>query len=430
MNVYFDNLIGDVKKYKFFLIGLVVVCAVAGGGYGFISARKASALSEAEMQEISSYNEKLENYRAAVQDAKTALQEQEIMVRELQEYNDNSILMKIDPQSVNYVTIQFAIDYAEGVSAGNVNQSILAYIKDGGLRESVEDKEALETKYWGEVLSAGVSGNVLNITLIHYDAEKGKAIIETVKKKLLEKVPEIAAMQGDFLLKEQETSLIEKSEVALINTQNSNHNNLRSYLTTKADLENRVTGSLSGLESFESENRPAMLDQKPIDVRRNVIKYVLVGIIGGIALFILLAIARTLFGSGVSSKDDIEKAGLTVLSLHRNREFSPELTRASMEVSLYLKKNGVGGVHIQVLSKDVKDSEIVREIMEDFEKNGILCTCGTGLFDSADCLKEAISQGCCVPVIMSGKDKVDDVRSAADCCNRFGIQIPGCILVQ
>lgn len=429
MNVYFENLISDVKKYKLFFIGLAVALAVVGGGYGFISAKKASSLSEAEKQEISSYNEKLENYRMAVEDAKSALLEQEIIVRELREYNENSILMKINPQSVKYITIQYAINYADGVNAGNVNQSILAYIKDGGLKESVEDKEALETKYWGEVLSAEISGNILNITLSHYDTEKGKAVIKTVRKKLLEKVPEITAIQGEFSLIEQEMSVFEKSEVGLINIQSSNHDNLRYHLTQKEDMENRVTYLISELENFEKENRPIALDKGVKNPVKNAVVFSVLGVLAAICLFLVIEAALYLFVDRIRGEADVRECGLNTLGFVYGNRYEPLPERGEMDMKLILEKNRLDAIHFVQLGSTEKLGEVSGKYEALLSQDGITVSkCNAGTEDT-ECLKKLVEAGAGLLLVDAACVSKKKVKETVYDMEKFGVVVAGSVIV-
>ena len=428
-NIFFDIIIEDVKKYKTATILLIAFCTIAAGAYGYLKAGSAGNISESEQVEIDAYQEKLAAYEASIDDVKKAVDAQADTVDSLQEYIDNSIYMKINPESIKYVTVQYGITYDEGTNASNVNNALLTYIKDGGLRESIGVSQEIEPKYLGEVLNCSISANVLNITLMHYDFDLAGKIMKSVKENVEAKVKDLASAQGGFQIEEMGTSSFEKSEVSVINTQNASYNNLRSYLSTKADLENKLNTVTNTRDKFVADNRPSALDKHTVSSKRNAVKFLVVGFFGGFALLFAIEIFRFVFGTEIRNADGLKELGIPVISVYKANGLNPEADRIMMDMELLIKEKQLSGVHIQEISPMNATGEAAKTVKESAGKSSIRVTEGKGCFENAEDLKSAIQAGLCILIAARGRCTKEDIKNVADVCARFGIQFPGCILV-
>lgn len=426
--VCLSNLLDDAKKYKVILLLTVLVCAAAGGLYGYKAAGAAGRITAAEQEQIDLYQLKVAEYDGILSDLDKAVLEQEKTVESLQDYVDHSIYMKMDPESVKYTTVQYAITYGEGVNSGNVNNALVTYIKDGGLKESVENPEELEIKYWNEVLTQGVSGNTLSIAMMHYDAEKAKTCISAVMKQLEKQLPKLKAVYGNFSLSEGVISSFERSEAAIINTQNGNYNNLRSYNNTLADLKNRYSTNRTAKEKYIRENEPEALKRQPVSAKKNAVKFLILGVFGAVLILLAVELFIYLFGETIKNRSYIEAMDIPVLSVKNGSKYHPELERMLMDLSLLKDAKDIKGVHFQAISKEMltdSEQDLVKEMLE---KYGLAVTFGSGIFETASDVRSALQAGCCVLIIKQGRTQVRELKEAVNVCRKYGMEMPGCVL--
>lgn len=426
--VYLSNLFEDIRRHRIIAVTVILVCAAAGALFGYRKAASSGRITAAEQEQIDLYQLKVAEYDDILSDLDKTVSEQEKTVDSLQDYVDHSIYMKMDPDSVKYATVQYAISYGEGVNAGNINNAILTYIKDGGLRESVENPEELEVRYWNEVLTQSVSGNTLNITMMHYDAEKAKACIGAVTEQLEKKLPELKAVYGEFSLTRTETSLFERSEASIINVQNGNYNNLRSYTGTLADLKSKRNSNQAAKEKYIEENEPEALKRQPVNAVKNAVKLMILGFFGAVLLLAAAEIVIYLFGGNIKNRSEAEAEGVSVLAAKSGNIFRPELERVCMDLSLLKDVKGLEGVHFQALSKELASDSELSALREMMEKNGLSVTFGNGLFETASDIKAALQAGCCVLLLKQGRTQAKELREALCVCRRYGVEIPGCVL--
>lgn len=426
--VYLSNLLEDAKKYRIVIALIILICAAAGGLYGYKAAGAAGKITAADQEQIDLYQSKVAEYDDILSDLDKAVSEQEKTVESLQDYADHSIYMKMNPESVKYAAVQYAISYGEGVNAGNINNALVTYIKDGGLRESLENPEELEAKYWNEVLTQSVGGNTLNITMMHYDAEKAKACISAIMKQLEKKLPELIAVYGSFSLSEGGISSFERSEASIINVQNGNYNNLRSYNNTLADLKSKRNSNQAAKEKYIKENEPEALKKRPVSAGKNAAKFLLLGILGAFLILFAVELFIFLFGENIKNRSDVEAMSIPVLAAKSGAAFHPEFECVVLELSLLIQAKEMKGVHFQMISKEVLSDSEQSLIKESMGKYGIDVTFGSGLFETASDVKAALQAGCCVLLLRQGRTQAKELKAAVNVCRKFGVEMPGCVL--
>lgn len=145
--LYVRNVLGDLLSRKKAVGTFIVICAVLFGILGLRQGGKTVELTEEQKQEIEDYNTKIAEYDASIEDTKKCVEEADAQIKDLQDYVDNSIYMQIDPNNVQVISSQYGV--VTGNNVGNICNSIIAYINDGGLKEPLDSgDEDLDIKYW------------------------------------------------------------------------------------------------------------------------------------------------------------------------------------------------------------------------------------------------------------------------------------------
>ena len=239
--LYVRNVLEDLIKKKVAVGSFIVICAVLFGMLGIVQGGKAVTETEEQKQEIEEYNAKIAEYDSAIEDTQNAIAEADKQIESLQEYIDNSIYMQIDPNNIQTVSVQYGLKTSNNV--GNILNSFITYINDGGLKEELSDTdEDLKVKYWRDIVSCYQSSNNLIVTVVHSDMDQAKRIMSIIKERVMNYVPKVKNLQGDFSLEELKISEYVKTDTGVVNNQNNNRNNLKNYTTNRADLNNQLIG--------------------------------------------------------------------------------------------------------------------------------------------------------------------------------------------
>lgn len=423
------SFLGKISKNKgaFLLIILLILGAFLYYGYG--KAAEETKLTEEELEEIRVYEQALADYDTQMEEVQKALKENKELTTNLQEYVDNSIYMKLDPASIHQVSVSYRIEYAEGADTKNINTSLQTYPKEGGLKESIEQPEELETAYWDDVLSVSINGNILTITLLHYDMEKAKKILSVIKEKYAAKVSEISAVWGDFTLTEVGSAAFQIADVGILNKQNSNRNTLMAYHNTRADYVSKLNGYRTQKENYRVTKKPECMEKQDKRISEVLLKWVVIGLLAGLLVGCIFVYMKEI----VLIQDEellYRDLGLVVLGKAQKGKLNPETERILEDFRLFAESGRGNAVHLQVLA-DTKDGRDLGDgLISQMKENSIPCSQGQGLLEKAEDLKNAVAAGCGIAVIDRKVISEKELQRFLDVCKRYEIRTPGCILIN
>ena len=95
--------------------------------------------------------------------------------------------------------------------------------------------------------------------------DQAKRIMSIIKERVMNYVPKVKNLQGDFSLEELKISEYVKTDTGVVNNQNNNRNNLKNYTTNRADLNNKLIGFQNSKKTYIEKNEPDNL--KAADTR-------------------------------------------------------------------------------------------------------------------------------------------------------------------
>ncbi len=439
-------------------------------------------LSAEQKKELADYNGQIEEYDTAISDLKASIEDNKKQVDELKNYIDNAIYMQIDPQNIQTAVVQYSLQ--TGGNVGNILNSFITYINDGGLRESVtKDDKDLQPEYWRDIIGAYLNSNIINITVVHYDAEKCARIMEIVKQRIREHVPEVKAAQGDFTLTELETSQFVKADAGIVNGQNGHRNNLKNYESGLADLRNRLASYRTNKANYIKNNEPDFAPKEEENPVIRVIKYLLVGIIMGIVIACAAVALRYILSDRLRSAADLRDFGLNVLGICRIKSegkkkdkpalsddevgssetegsdrvkaadhdkpadaekgtepargsltFQPEPARAAMDIKVLSEARNrtreTNAVFFDLLHEDEFCTQAATAYIAALSEAGMTAKFGGHIMDSAEELKKMVEAGACLLVAEAGKTTYQDLKQHIELCGRYQITVLGCVVIE
>lgn len=440
--IYLRNVLIDLYKAKWKVLFFVILCVFISIGFVLRPGTSVN-LTEEQKKTLAEYQDQLAEYDAAIDDLQKSIRENNTQIIEINKYIDNSIYMQINPQKIQTFTVQYGV--LTGGNVGNILNSFVAYINDGGLRESVAEEDAdLQPEYWKDVVSCYVSSNILNVTVMHYDAEKCARIMEIVKQRIIAHISEVIAVQGDFTLSEIESSQYMKAEAGVLNNQNAHRNNLKNYESGLADLRNRLVSYRTNKANYIKNNEPSFGVADPTeneDAFVQIAKYMLVGVIMGIIISCVTIVLRYILSDRLRSADDLRDSGLNVLGICRIKKgekggatLFPEPMRVAMDVAVLTQiqdntqKNSK--VYLDLLHEDEFSRKVVEISRNAFQEAGVTVEYGSCVMDSAEELKKMIKAGKCLLVAESGKTTYQELKKHMELCERFQTVVLGCMVIE
>lgn len=428
--LYVRNVLEDLIKKKVAVVIFIVICAVLFGMLGIVQGGKAVTETEEQKQEIEEYNAKIAEYDSAIEDTQNAIAEADKQIESLQEYIDNSIYMQIDPNNIQTVSVQYGLKTSNNV--GNILNSFITYINDGGLKEELSDAdEDLKVKYWRDVVSCYQSSNNLIVTVVHSDMDQAKRIMSIMKERVMNYVPKVKNLQGDFSLEELKTSEYVKTDTGVVNNQNNNRNNLKNYTTNRADLNNKLIGFQNSKKTYIEKNEPDNLKAADTNTKVLMVAYVLLGILFGAVIAFVLVALKYILGDTLRTANDIKESNLNLLGTYSAlNQYKPDLERSKMDVEVLAKAKNADKVFFYVMSDDEISKKVAKDYEDIMKASGIAVETGSNISESAEELKKMIACGNCVFIAEVGKTTYRQLELQTRLCERFKTAVLGCVVVE
>lgn len=428
--LYVRNVLEDLIKKKVAVGSFIVICAVLFGMLGIVQGGKAVTETEEQKQEIEEYNAKIAEYDSAIEDTQNAIAEADKQIESLQEYIDNSIYMQIDPNNIQTVSVQYGLKTSNNV--GNILNSFITYINDGGLKEELSDTdEDLKVKYWRDIVSCYQSSNNLIVTVVHSDMDQAKRIMSIIKERVMNYVPKVKNLQGDFSLEELKISEYVKTDTGVVNNQNNNRNNLKNYTTNRADLNNKLIGFQNSKKTYIEKNEPDNLKAADTNTKVLMVAYILLGILFGAVIAFVIVALKYILGDTLRTANDVKESDLSLLGTYSApNQYKPDLERSKMDVEVLAKAKNADKVFFYVMSDDEISKKVAKDYEESLKASGIAVETGSNISESAEELKKMIACGNCVFIAEVGKTTYRQLEQQTRLCERFKTAVLGCVVVE
>ena len=428
--LYVRNVLEDLIKKKVAVGSFIVICAVLFGMLGIVQGGKAVTETEEQKQEIEEYTAKIAEYDSAIEDTQNAIAEADKQIESLQEYIDNSIYMQIDPNNIQTVSVQYGLKTSNNV--GNILNSFITYINDGGLKEELSDTdEDLKVKYWRDIVSCYQSSNNLIVTVVHSDMDQAKRIMSIIKERVMNYVPKVKNLQGDFSLEELKISEYVKTDTGVVNNQNNNRNNLKNYTTNRADLNNKLIGFQNSKKTYIEKNEPDNLKAADTNTKVLMVAYILLGILFGAVIAFVIVALKYILGDTLRTANDIKESDLSLLGTYSApNQYKPDLERSKMDVEVLAKAKNADKVFFYVMSDDEISKKVAKDYEESLKASGIAVETGSNISESAEELKKMIACGNCVFIAEVGKTTYRQLEQQTRLCERFKTAVLGCVVVE
>lgn len=259
--IYIRDILKDLWKKKILVLICLLVCVVVGSITGYKKSNFYDRISAKDKVKIDEYYEKLSKYERAVKDTEESIEGLNKKIQELQNYIDNSIFMKLNPDNIYVI---------------NVNFSTASLIRAS---------DVLEDKYWNEILSISNNKNAYNISILHYSKEQALVVINKI----------IKIIESKYIISEPIITHYIKADTSIVKKQKECLNYLNDYIKKRADLENKLKNQVIFTTRFKADAKPKVLSGKELRPISVMFRYILFAFVAGIfGLIAVFSIRRIL----------------------------------------------------------------------------------------------------------------------------------------
>ena len=434
-SIYTRNLVkGFWERKKIVLVCWIVIVLI----FGCLGALRAypEKFSSSVSAQITEYEQALQEYDDSIATTQENISMTQSQVENLETYTNESVFMQIDPTNVQVVSVQYMITVPNMNSETSNNQisyisnAWQSYVSNGSLNSELANELGnISAENLSELITCTTAGNIITITVKHSEMDQARDIMQKLRNNLSEYQEVIQSSLGNFEMTVIDSSEQTITDTELQDTQNSNLSNLRNYKTTLADLKNRVVTLQTQKSNYEEQYRPEGVSSS--SPKKIIVEFGALGVIAGIIIpFVIWAIVYTM-SSRLKSKEELLAAGLTVFATrNRKQEYSPDLSRVIMDLKLLVEQNHAERICIGTLGGSDSLKQVETEILSKLSESSIEAMCVSGGKETEDQLAEMVDTKNIVLLAETGKTTCTQIEEQIQLCNRFKIDIWGCIVIE
>jgi len=428
-NYYFRNIADSFIMNWKIIIPFIILCTLVLSVLGYRQAGQIKNLTPEQQEEVDLYNEQLAAYDKQIEESQKNIETIQVEIDKLQKYIDESIYMKLEPLNLQIATAQYVV--TDTLNASYIISSMTNYLAYGNIQEILEKEYGTEEAgYIREILSWPVNGNLLNITITHYDKEKGKEILKLIQKSIESYIPEIVKVQGKFTFKKLETKFYTKKDNDVTNAQNSRMDTLKNYNVSLADYNTRIASNKNSKADYIEKNQPEVMEAAAPG-KILVVKYAAFGSILGIVLPFVIISLRYILSNRIRSSRELINAEVPVFPcISGGKGQRPDISLGITELKFLAQKYGADGFFLNLLSGDDKVKNIVEDITKTFKQSGISVETGVMASEDARSLEHMVKKQYAVVIVKTGENTYPQLASQLAACQKFGISLWGCIVVE
>ena len=420
--IYLFNRLREKWKgilFSVFFFGLIFA------GLGYMRSSDSCFLSESQMTALEEYNQNLEEYNELVSQVEDSIETAEKQLNEQQKYCDNSVYMKLDSQRIAISGVQYAVN--DNSNIGYILSALVTYINDGALRrEMAEMTSAVSEEYLKEIITCSTNGNVMTVSVMHYDAEQAEQLMNSIDKLIENYKPEIANIQGDFRMEKLSIFNTTKADANIMNNQISNWNNLKNYQINLSDLQGILISKQANRQDFISKNKVEELSATKI-----LKKYIFVGVGIGALLPLLFFGISLIIDDRLRSKTDLKKFGIPIIGYYfPGQENSSNLADSVQCILSFAQKYNSHKVFMCVLGEETVNKQIIKNYMEVIRGTGLELILGSAPIEDVNEMKQMLAANNCILVLEIGKTTYTQIDDYIQFCKKYDIMIWGGVVIE
>ncbi|MCI8550443.1 MAG: hypothetical protein HFI68_07640 [Lachnospiraceae bacterium] len=464
----------------------VFVCLILGtvlfGWVGYMknvntakTIEKSNSLTAKEL--IEKYESELpENELSMVNAVVSAYENSEVV----EEYYSNSIRMKLDPQQVPTVRLQYLIDnhyeavypvvegkdntsdilysYAVKISDTAAYQDVAKALKEGTAAAYIEElvtvEEAENQKWW--------SADILTVRINGLDEEDCRKISDTVKEIIETETASLKKIYGDF-------------DITLIHEQyfeSADQELLKEQQRQAADYSSLVSGvntSIKNMTVPQKNYYDALLEEKGLggdiqeeevteEIRASLFnkKYILFGAVAGVFLICCYFACRYLFSPSLRIAEDLEGyfhvPNFGILSVEKPKKrilnFVDQWIRAAFGgksgqfteaehirmicagIRIKAKKSDITSIYLTGVCNDEVCEEIKQQLCDKLKADIENVRFGKSVIYDAESLEDMVSAEGIVLVERIDGSRYDELKKELDICRQSHIKVLGSVVLN
>ncbi len=427
------SILKEMVRRKWITVAVIVLTAFLAAGYGYVKSGKTASLSGKDQATVNNYDLTVESTKTNIANTEEQYAISVKQMEDQQKYVDNAVYMKLD--STAYCAINVQVKISETSDLAGVLNDYTLFVNDGDFRSNIASAaENIDPDYLKEVISCAASYDVFSVNMMYFDEEAAKRLADSIEEVLKEQASVVAENRGSFKTETIAKSVQVKADSGILNGQNGVLNNLKSYKNTVTDLENRLNSYRTSLENLECDPPAEVSKAAPVDRKKAVLKYGIIGVMGGIVFAFLVVMLVVLFDDKMRTEKDVRTAGLYIANKY-SKEKGKKVTDVDYTLEILKAEAGKASkpgivIALPKCDMDALSTEEKAVIKELLIKGEGTVTLSENTLKKSEGLEALGKAGTLFAVYRSGVSTFSEINSMKELSQRFGVNMPGLISVK
>lgn len=430
-DLYYRNMLEEVWKNKRWIGICVIICVILSGFAGYRKGISVKQEAETYKQALENFERSLAGYDDSIAVAQAAADEARIQLEEQQKYCDESILMQIDAQNEWVATVQRQIISLDGSVQNNTVNALIAYVNSGGFKETLCERteDILQPEYISELISCTNQSNVITIKIICPEENTVQSLSQVAAEIFDVKAADLQSRIGEFTLQKYDISVYKTADTVTMNTQTNAKNTLKSLQNSVTDTQNKVISTQTTKDNYYNNNHP---EEVQIKSRKIIlIQYLALGSIIGFIVAVVGMMVRFMTGVHLYNKEELENTGWEVIGTYDHKtESGSDFNRSILHVTYLNEKNKSKLTSLCYLGKSEELMSCVERYKTALEEKGVTVKCIDFLDDTVETMEEMLQCDSSVLFTAAGYTKYTDVEQYRGFCEKYSIEMWGCVFVN
>ena len=397
-----------------------------------------------------------ENFEAQLENIEEAKEEQI-------EYNENSVLMQIDPLRDFYASFELYVNYDYQIMPDMAYQNIdlsdrilkayATYMTNGELQQYVIDNVSyeIERRYLSEILSVSVDygNNMISVSVRQQNAEYCQEILNLVREAIMIKYEDVNATIAEHTISSTNAAAYETVNLSLQETQKANRQ-------TVTNLDITMQETQKAYLEWQLEESEPKAEYTLFEVIKNAIKLLIIGgIVGGMVCAVIVAVGALMSGKLLNPEDMKNRFGLRVIGeLPGKREKKPfaivsrwfsrfgdittapeDYTRLAKMIASSVKSDLASREEVanwkKIAFTGTLDADELKNTVKAFDMDSsYICVCASDILTNAESIEKVADADCVILVEKQEQTRLADVTKELEALKAWNKTVLGVVVIN
>ncbi len=379
-----------------------------------------------------------------------------------QEYNENSVLMQIDPLRKNVASVEMYVDYEYQIDptlslqpidlSSRILKSYATYMTGGEMYQHIIENldYDIEVRYLTEILTVSLDydNNMISLEIVHINSEKSQEILNLAVEGIQANKAAVSAAIAEHELVVNNQADYEVIDLELEDTQEANVQ----YLS---EVDISIQEANEEFQEWAATPKPTFkYDSGRTAIVDGIKKMIVGGVLGAVVVAVIVALAALLSGKLLDPEEMRARFGLRIIGKLPQKRVKKPLACISRVVAAFggitskpedfqaLARMVGASVRSNIAAKDetkewttvaltgTVEEETLQQLAEAMSVTGYTVVCASDVLTNADAVEKVCEADCVVLVEAQEKTALSNVVKELEALKAWNKPVLGAVILN